>query len=68
MSAGKTRPSCQSYRLPCHAAAISAAARAHVRYAPRCSSGLAPFTGAVPGCLATPALGSGAAAPGDSTR
>lgn len=68
MSAGKNRPSRQSYRLPGHAAVISAAARANVRYAPRGSSGFAPFTGAVPGCLATPALGSGAEAPGDSTR
>jgi hypothetical protein len=67
MSAGKNRPSRQSYRLPRHAAVISAAARAHVRYAPRCWSGFAPFTGAVPGCLA-PALGSGAEAPGDSVR
>lgn len=69
MSAGKTRPSRQSYRLPRHAAVISAAARAHVRYAPpRGSSGFAPFTGAAPGCRATPAWGSGAEAPGDSTR
>jgi hypothetical protein len=68
MSAGKNRPSRQSYRLPHHTAVISAAALANVRYAPRCSSGFAPFTGAVPGCPATPAFGSGAEAPGDSTR
>ena len=68
MSAGKNRPSRQSYRLPRPTAVISAAARANVQYAPRGSSGFAPFTGAVPGCLATPALGSGAEAPGDSTR
>lgn len=68
MSAGKNRQSRQSYCLPRHAAVISAAARANVRYAPRCSPGLAPFTGAVPGCLATPAFRSGAEAPGDSTR
>jgi len=68
MSAGKNRPSRQSYHLPRHAAVISAAARANVRYAPRCSAGFAPFTGAVPGCLATPALGADAEAPGDSTR
>jgi hypothetical protein len=68
MSAGKNRPSRQSYRLPRHAAVISAAARAHVRYAPRGSSGLAPFTGVVPGCLAPLAFGSGAEAPGDRPR
>ena len=68
MSAGKNRQSRQSYRLPRHAAVISAAARAHVWYAPRGSSGFAPFPGAVPGCRATLALGSGAEAPGDSTR
>jgi hypothetical protein len=60
MSAGKNRPSRQSYHLPRHAAVISAAARAHVRYAPHCSAGFAPFTGAVPGCLVTPALGADA--------
>jgi hypothetical protein len=68
MSAGKHRPSRQSYRLPRHAAVISAAARAPVRYAPRGSSGFAPFTGVAPGCRATPAFGSGAEASGDSTR
>lgn len=68
MRAGKTRPSRQSYRLPRHAAVISAAARAPVRYAPRGSSGFAPFSGAAPGCRATPAWGSGAETPGDSTR
>jgi hypothetical protein len=68
MSAGKNRPSRQSYRLPRNAAVISAAARANVWYAPRCSSGFAPFTGAAPGCRATPAFGSGAEAPGDRTR
>ncbi len=66
MSAGKNRPSRQSYRLPRHAAVISAAARANVRYAPRGSSGFAPFTGAVPACRARPAFASGAEAPGDS--
>ena len=65
MSVGKNRPSRQ---LPRHAAVISAAGRANVRYAPRYSSGFAPFTDAVPGCLATPAIGSGAEAPGDSVR
>ena len=68
MSAGKNRPSRQSYHLPRHAAVISAAARANVRYAPRGSSGFAPFTGVAPGCRATPAFGSGAEASGDSTR
>ena len=68
MSAGKNHQSRQSYRLPRHAAVISAAARAKVRYAPRCSPGFAPFTGAVPGCLAAPAFDRGAEAPGDSTR
>lgn len=68
MSAGNTRPSRQSYRLPGHAAVISAAARVHVRYAPGGSSGFAPFTGAAPGCRATPAWGSGAEAPGDGAR
>jgi hypothetical protein len=68
MSAGKNRPSRQSYHLPRHAAVISAAARANVRYAPRGSAGFAPFTGVAPGCLATPALGADADASGDSTR
>lgn len=68
MRAGKNRPGRQSYRLPRHAAVISAAARAPVRYAPRGSSGFAPFSGAAPGCRATPAWGSGAETPGDSTR
>jgi len=68
MSAGKNRSSRQSYRLPRHAAVISAAGRAHVRYAPGGSSGFAPSTGAVPDCLATPAFGSGAETPGDSAR
>jgi hypothetical protein len=68
MSAGKNRPSRPSYRLPRHAAVISAAACANVRSAPRGSSGFGPFAGAVPGCLVTPASGSGAEAPGDSTR
>jgi len=68
MSTAKNRPSRQSYRLPRHAGVISAAGGAPVRYAPRRSPGLGPFTGAVPGCLVTPALGSGAEAPGDSTR
>jgi hypothetical protein len=68
MSAGKNRPSRQSNRLPRHAAVISAAARVKVRYAPRCSPGFARFSGAVPGCLASPVFGSGAEGPGDSTR
>ena len=68
MSAGKHRQSRQNYRLPRHAAVISAAARANVWYGPRGSPGLAPFTGAVPGCLARPVFGSGAEAPADSTR
>jgi hypothetical protein len=68
MSAGKNRPSRQSYRLPRHAAVISAAARAHVWSAPRGLSGFAPFTGVAPGCRAAPARGSGAEAPGDSAR
>jgi hypothetical protein len=68
MGAGKNRQSRHRYRLPRHAAVISAAARANVRYAPRGSSGFAPFTGVAPGCRPTPAFGSGAEAPGDSTR
>jgi len=68
MSAGKNRPSPQSYRLRRHATVISAAARAHVWYAPRCSSGFAPFPGVAPGCLATPAWGSGFEVPGDGAR
>ena len=60
MSAGKNRPSRPRYRLPSHAAVISAAARAAVRYASCRWPGLGPRTGVAPGCRATPAWGSGA--------
>ena len=68
MSARNNRQSRQSHRFPRHAAVISAAARADVGSARRCSPGLAPCTGAVPDCRATPALGSGAEVPGDGAR
>jgi len=68
MSAGNHRQSGQPYRLPLHAAVISAVDGADVRCAPRRSPGLPPFIGAVPAWLARPDSSSGAEAEGVWTR